>query len=384
MNDEKDRNLNNAQKKCIIIFSGFNQRAIIAFLRTLKKNNLDYVIIAKSENDDIFLTDYKCCVLAIRKLVSLNLKDLVGSIKEVQRKHKADEYIIAPTTEALNRFLLQNREDFENHRCKIPLVDKNLYELISDKYSFGKLCSQHKILVPKEVDFNIESKFPFVAKPKNYFSTITGEVLSPVILNNSYEIEKFLEKYKIKDFYFQDFINGKSIYLLYYFHRDGTIFKFSQENLIQQPGGKSMVAAISSDYHNSTESNKYEKLFKGLKFFGFLMVEIKQDHDKNYMIEANPRFWGPSQLFVDSEINLFEAFLHDFGLINSLREFKEPLKIVRYFWFGGVCEILKKNLKLTYHRNNEDELINLLHEWLKYDIYRRADTKSVFKKELFQ
>ena len=139
MNDEKNRNLNNTRKKCIVIFSGFNQRAIIAFLRTLKKNNLDYAIIAKPENDDIFLTDYKCRVLAIRKLVSLNLEDLIGSIKEVQRKHKADEYIIAPTTEALNRFLLDNKERFNNIGCEIPLVDKNLYELISNKYSFGKL-----------------------------------------------------------------------------------------------------------------------------------------------------------------------------------------------------------------------------------------------------
>ena len=54
------------------------------------------------------------------------------------------------------------------------------------------------------------------------------------------------------------------------------------------------------------------------------MVEVKHLSNKNYMIEANPRFWGPSQLFVDAGINLFEAFLVDNGLLNKRLTFREP------------------------------------------------------------
>ena len=36
------------------------------------------------------------------------------------------------------------------------------------------------------------------------------------------------------------------------------------------------------------------------------------------MIEANPRFWGPSQLFVDAGFNLFESFLFDYNIIETL------------------------------------------------------------------
>ncbi|WP_096635447.1 hypothetical protein [Clostridium cochlearium] len=75
---------------------------------TCKK--IDYAIIAKSEYDEIFLTEYKDKVLAIRESIPLILEDLVSSIKKVKEKHFAEEYIIAPTTEALNRFILENRK----------------------------------------------------------------------------------------------------------------------------------------------------------------------------------------------------------------------------------------------------------------------------------
>ncbi|MBM7704473.1 hypothetical protein [Metabacillus iocasae] len=371
-------------KKCVIVFSGFNQRAVISCLRTLHKNNIDYAIIAKSEEDRIFLTDYKNEVRAIRQSIQLNKEDLIESIKEVQRKKNADKYIIAPSTEALNRFLLQNRAEFEENRCIIPLVNEDLYELISDKYSFGHLCSKNNILVPKEVNLKKGLLYPLVAKPKHYLSMKNKEVLSPIIINNSFELENFLKKYEKKEFYFQEFINGRSFYLLYYFHRDGTIFKFSQENLVQQPGGKSMVAAISSDFHNTSESRKYENLFKMVHFFGFVMIEVKGDNNKFYMIEANPRFWGPSQLFVDANINFFEAFFHDFGLIESLGKFTDPSEKIKYFWFGGLGEILRKNKKPTFYQCNEDDWVDFFPEWLENDVYRRPDTKLIFKKELLQ
>ena len=97
--------MNISKKKCVLVFSGFNPRSVIAFLRTMESMGVDYAIIAKSEQDDIFLTEYKGKVLAIRDSTALILEDLLLSIKKVKEKHIADEYIIAPTTEALNRFI---------------------------------------------------------------------------------------------------------------------------------------------------------------------------------------------------------------------------------------------------------------------------------------
>ncbi len=375
--------MGNNKKKCVLVFSGFNQRAVIAFLRSLRVYKLDYAIIAKSQDDDIFLTDYKDKVLAVRNSIPLILEDLLSAIKKVKEKYQAEEYIIAPTTEALNRFLLENRLCFEKNGCVIPLVDMELYEMISNKYNFGKLCSENGIFIPQELDFSKKNSLPIVAKPKKYFSSIRKEILSPIIIKNSNELELFCKDYNTDDFYYQEFVDGKSIYLLYYFHRNGTVYKFSQENLIQQPDGKSMIAAISSEFHNTYESEKYEKLFKKLNYFGLVMIETKQQNDKKYMIEANPRFWGPSQLFVDAGINFFGAFLHDFGFFKLYPIFNEKKGVTKYFWFGGLINTIKKNLKLDFYSNGEEYLIEKFPDLLNSDIYRRDDTKNIFEKELF-
>ena len=317
--------------KCIVIFSGFNQRAVIAFIRTISKHDLDYVIIAKSIDDPILLSEYRNKVLVIRKTSRLDMDDMLLAIKEIQMKHFADEYIIAPSSDALNRFFLDSREKFKQYRCHIPLVDKMTYELISDKHSFGELCKENDINIPGELEFSLDMAVPVVAKPKKYFSKSTGKTLAPEIINTPKELESFHGQYDIGDFYFQEYINGKSLYLLYCFASSGKIFKFSQENIVQQTGGKSMVYAISSDFHYSEESLKYEALFKKVNFRGLVMIEIKQRESKNFMIEANPRFWGPSQLFVDARVNLFEALLYDIGLVKETPSFEKRSKITKYF-----------------------------------------------------
>lgn len=365
--------------KCVIVFSGFNQRAVISFLRTLEKNNVQYAIIA-IPNDLIHKTRYKGKVYSSRETIDLNLEDVIASIKSVQKKIFCQEYIISPSTEALNRFILENRSYFEALNCTIPIVEKKLYDEISDKYSFAKLCMKNSILVPKEIELDQNASFPFVAKPKQYYSIKTGKALSPVIISDQKEHNKFKSYYDFEDFYFQEFIGGRSLYLLYYFHRNGNVFKFSQENLIQQPNGKSIIAAIPSDVHNSDESLKYERLFKSVNFYGLVMVEVKLFNNNYYMIEANPRFWGPSQLFVDAGENFFEFFLNDFSVIEDLNESTQTQN-VRYFWFGGLLQVNFDNNRLVYHDYNSTELINNLPFWISSDIYRRSDTIEIFKKE---
>jgi len=372
-----------AGNKCVVVFSGYNQRAVIAFLRTLEANGVCYAIIAKSPQDALFLTDYSKHILAIRQHETLVLEDLLSALGEVKQKRRADQYIISPSTEALNRFLLEHRQQFENNKYIIPLVDKNLYELISDKYSFGNLCQDNRILIPREITIDGITNFPVVAKPRRYYSTQAHHTLSPVIIENLQELSAVVTNFNVTDFYFQEFINGKSFYLLYYFSRDGSVCSFSQENLMQQAGGKSIVAAISSDFHQQTESQKYEALFKSIGFFGLVMVEVKQQGESFYMIEANPRCWGPSQLFVDAGVNLFEYFLCDFGVLNKKPNVSSSSDTIRYFWLGGIADTIRNNRKLTYHQGDETGLLATLPVWLESDVYRRADTLNIFRNEVF-
>jgi hypothetical protein len=364
-----------------LIFSGFNQRAIIAFIRTLTETERSFAIIAKSKEDPILLTEYKRNVYSVRKRQELDMEDIKSSINEVKNAVNAERFIIAPSTEALNRFVIDKVKQFESLNCYSPLVNKDLYELISDKYSFGELCIQNGIDVPFVYDSFNEAKIPFVAKPIKYFSG-GNKVYNPILILSNNDKISFLENYNSDDFYFQEFVTGKSLYLLYYFHRNGTNYKYSQENIVQQPNGKSIIAAISSDFHLSLESFKYEMMLKKINYYGFIMIEVRKSKAKNYMIEANPRFWGPSQLFVDADKNLFKAYLNDFDDLPLTSKFFNKIKRTKYFWFGGFLEAYKNGNRPVFHQGAENSFLSTLNEWLKYDIYNRKDTVEIFKDEL--
>lgn len=197
----------------VLIFSGYNPRAVYSFLRTLDYNKTNYAIIAKSSDDDILLTKYKEHVLYIRNTEMLDYNDIINGILLVKDITGADEFLIAPSTEGLNRFLLQYRMEIEKLRCIIPLVDRETYELISDKQKFTRLCSSNGILVPDELEFSINS-IPVVAKPLQYYSKFSGKVLYPVIIKSAEDFYAFKQRYNLMDFYYQKYISGKSIYYI--------------------------------------------------------------------------------------------------------------------------------------------------------------------------
>jgi len=187
--------------KIHLIFTGFNQRAVIAFLRTLTKNEQPYALIAKSKSDTILLSEYKSHVYAIRNKVELDLSDIINCINEVKQKLPAEKYLIAPSTEALNRFILKHHQKFNEIKCITPLVNKNLYELISDKHKFSKLCLENSIEVPNNYKSFDLAEIPFVAKPYNYFSS-DGNTYSPFLILNEKDKIDFKQSYNIDDFFY--------------------------------------------------------------------------------------------------------------------------------------------------------------------------------------
>ena len=366
--------------KIVIVFSGYNERALISFLRTLDGVGIDYAIIASSKYDSIFLTEYKNSVIVTREKEDLSICDIIKNIALVKRTSKYNKCLIAPSTEALNRFLLDNKDKLEKEGCEIPLVGKDLYEKISDKYKFRNICIENGILVPDEYE-NVEfAKLPFVAKPKEYASK-EGKSHKPMLVFEEEDRKSFIKEFDADDFYYQKFIGGKSFYLLYYFSKEGDVYRFSQENHIQQPEGKSIIGAISSDFHLSDESKKYEKLFKKIGFVGLVMVEVKNFDEKNYMIEANPRFWGPSQLFIDAGINLFMPFLFDHDLSGDINCAKKGKKNIRYFWSNGLRDVILTGGKVAYHNYDYNLYENDIEKWKRADIYNRSDTIKLYKEK---
>lgn len=369
----------------ITVFSGYNQRAVIAFLRTLQKNKIEsYCIIASGEEDTILKTCYRERVIYVRKIKQLDLNEIIDALKLAINMSDEKSVFIAPSTEALNRFLLQYREIFEQMGCIIPLVDKELYEQVSDKGKFYMLCIENEISVPLEYPKEDVFSKPLVAKPKKYVSAC-GEVYSPIFLLSEQEYMSFLNKHNMDDFDFQEYLNGGiSIYLLFYFSRFGEVFFCTQRNLAQQPGGKSVIAACYDKFYGQEKiAEEYIKLFKKIGFHGLVMVEIRLLNGKDYMIEANPRFWGPSQLFCDMNYNFFEFMLKDYGFMKQIYDISKNESAV-YFWSGGAKKSVLEDMDYFLEPDGMKILQENYSSFVAADIYQKEDTMAIYNIELLE
>jgi predicted ATP-grasp superfamily ATP-dependent carboligase len=363
------------ERGCVLMISGYNQRAIISFCRFAKENGIDFYIIARNHDDTIFFTEYEKQVIDIRKSAEFTTDDFKNWKAQINRS----KVLILPTTEYFNRFILANRRVLENIGYTVPLCEEKTYVEISDKYSFGRLCEKHGIQVPLEQ--NRPLKFPCVAKPKSY-STATNLILKPVILHSEDTYGTFLAAYRPDDFYFQDFIGGKSIYLLFYFSTGGKVSVFSQENLMQRDQGLSIIAALSSDHHLRSIASRYVKMFSELAFHGLVMVETKFYNRQYYAIEANPRLWGPSQLILDSGMDLFHRFMSDYGLLPAGKSAAVYRTKVPYFWSGGIFQDSKNEAEIAFHGGyNPGKFMRDYHRFFSSEIYLRKDTFGIYRSE---
>lgn len=363
--------------KAVIVFSGYNPRAVFAFLRTLEKSGVKYAIIASSDNDSILRTTYKKHVLAVRRRIHLDRTDIGTCLDAVRSSLVADTYMIAPSTEALNRWMLRHDQWLHKKQCEIPLVSLELYEEVSNKEAFSNLCKAEGVRVPENI-MNLEgASVPLVAKPRAYIEH-GGVALAPELLFTQEDLQRFSGDRAVKDYYFQEFIEGSSYYLLFYFDQRGHVTAFSQQNFIQQAGGKSVLAARPAIIHQEEISSHYKSLLQKVGFRGLVMIEVKKRDGEFYMIEANPRFWGPSQLFVDAGINFFELLLLDYNVINSVGN-QNINWDVRYFWADGFTSVKGGVRKATYYDYSPELLYNELPLWLAHDVYNREDTKQLFE-----
>ena len=256
----------------IVIFSGYNQRAVVAFLRCLEKNHIrNYLIIAASNQDTILKTTYRDKVFCVRKNKVLDKNEIFEILGNIRRKYKEESLLISPSTEALNRFLLKYREMLEEQQCIIPLVDEKLYEMISDKENFWEFCKRNELLVPSNITLGECFAQPYVAKPKHYQAK-DGKVYSPILVLTPKNHENFLKNYDADNFTYQKYITGDSYYILYYFARDGQVYSFSQQNYAQQPNGKSILVAVASDIHEKKLHRNIKKFFKSSIFMGLLWL----------------------------------------------------------------------------------------------------------------
>lgn len=358
----------------VLIFSGSNDRAVFAFCRLATIYNVKFFIIANGLDDLIFKSAYKNSVVFTRVKNELEVSTIVEISDKIKTNQEVNNVLILPTSEFLNRFLLDNRNQLENESIRIPLCSKSLYEKISDKFSFNELCKKHGLNTPKQFD-SAPKTYPFIIKSRTYFNKNNFVGIKPQIIYNSKEYDEFFSSNNLDQYYFQEYIAGSCYYLLYYFDKDGSYSVYSQENLIQQSNGGSMILSKSSDIHNQEISKAYASLFVKEKYHGLIMVELKKFKNKFYMIEANPRFWGPSQLIIDASMDLLDRFMLENKLIKKPKiKLKDYKKDVFYFWSGGLVKDLNRSKSSTFYNFDSNMFIKIYNQILKNEIYLKQDT----------
>lgn len=365
-----------------LVFTGYNLRGVIAFCRALKRDGRRFAIIACTNTDPIFRTSLRNQVIATREHRSLEFSDIERCIRNVQTIKECTLWYIAPSSEFLVRWCLDRREDLLALGCELPLPDRDIYLAVSDKRPFAHHCRSRGLATPMEGNSPEEIGLPCVAKPIVNV-TSDGRSLYPWLLHTPLDVTNFRKAAKADEFFFQEWIEGQSIYLLVHLDRFGKATCFSQRNLAQQPGGKSVVLAQASAHHLTTEASYWIDALRATGFFGIAMIELRIRAGGQWvLIETNPRLWGPLQLVVDAKPMLLDTYFETLLGPSTKRQSKRPNNRAQwYLWYGGARSIWNRGEELVWHIPRPSHLRWLLLRLLPHDVYFRWDTWRYFFSE---
>jgi hypothetical protein len=266
----------------------------------------------------------------------------------------------------------------------LALGEEAAYVELSDKASCTKVFLRHGIRTPLTYADLAGAPIPFVAKPITNFDSRMNS-LYPRIISSEPERQELLRSQDAGEFFAQEYLRGRSYYLLGYLARDGKCYVSSQENLAQQAAGKSIVLAETSCFHEGPAAVATIDLLRQRCYTGFVMVEFIDDGDGPCFIELNPRPWGPLQLCADHRCGIVEGFLGDWACGDSSRfQWRSACQPVRarYLWIGGAVQNLKHAECLMWRRSRLEGIARVARA-IGSDVYLRRDSLRVFARECF-
>lgn len=369
-------------RKSFLVFTGGNDRAVLAFLRVLRVCDERAHIIARTVEDRILRTTFSRNVRWVRPTHALSLEVIAEAIKRVRITAGSSTLVILPSTEYLNLFLLEHRARIESMGCEIPLVDKRLYVLLTAKWASINFFAEAGIDHPCEIDPGKGPMVPVVAKPRVNVSS-SGESLYPHLFESRQQLVSFMQNHDAHDWFFQELVTGDSVYLLFYIDQNGHDIVWSQHNLLQQPDGKSMLLAEASDFHHSTTATRMLNALHQSGFHGLGMIEVIRSGSRDVFIEMNPRIWGPIQFCADQHHPLLQAFI-------GKALYDDPVRFLprsagrrrqRYFWFGGLLETARTKKRPVWHVAPRSLWSTVIHN-IAFDVYLRSDSWRSFIRDL--
>lgn len=353
-------------QKTALLFSGYNQRAIIALCRCFAAAEQDIAIIASGPDDDIHSTDYARHVLFTREDRSLTV-DLFASAAA----SLGGPLVYCPASEFLNVFVLDHSAAISALGIDTGMPARDVYARVTGKESSQAiLASVASIRMPEDVALR-EARAPCILKPRT--NVAHGQIFYPILCHTDAELADVAHRVDPVDYFVQRYVDGQSYYLCGYLRRNGAFAGYWQENLLQQPGGKSIVLARSCPNPGLDERTIF-RAFAAAGYSGPLMVEFIREGKEFYYIETNPRFWGPLQLGLDCS-HLAELYLEERFGVAAPPIPPMQYEVGRYYaWkFGARMSGLKvfpagANLACT------EKLLD------DYDVYGAADARALHGK----
>ena len=368
-----------------LIYSGTNDRAVYALGRVIVRVGATLAIVARGANDKILSGSLARHVISVRENDTLTIEHLLAEVADLRRKLRVARVTIVPISEYFNAFLLANREVLEaGNECNIPLVDARLYRTLSDKESSGEFFSSRGFNVPRRYRGG-DAAVPFVAKPRE--NVVDGRSLYPILVETEAERASFEAAPDADRYFLQEFVRGRSYYLLGYFASDGRKYVSSQENLAQQPFGKSIVLARTSDFHTRDVAARAIGVLEETGFVGFVMMEFIVSNDTAYFIELNPRPWCRINLCADHSCGIIEAFVGDLVHRDSSR-YPQVGRSRRtnawYAWSSGAIQSLRRHGRVDHRVAGAWRTFGWFLRALPGDVYLRGDSWRVFLREIFE
>jgi hypothetical protein len=379
-----DRDLNQAERgesprEVFVLFSGHNDRAVITLCRFFATQSLPFMIVCTNRTDAIMLTDwsYRCIISRIDRTLDVQFFAVVlQAVKGVFGDSARPVY--CPTTEFMNNFVLHERAALQQLGWAITLPAADVYKTLTSKStSQGIVAGLIGVFAPSSLNW-ADLRAPCVIKPRN--NVFEGAVYYPRLCRTEDELMQALIDCDPQHWFAQTWVDGQSYYLCAYITKDGKHAHFWQQNLLQQPGGKSIVLARSVPNPGIAVA----PLFQGLIDEGFngpFMMEIIQDDaGRFHYIEINPRFWGPLQLALDACPDILTLFVHDAGIRLDLDASTTEIASTSSYWYAWQKGALLPGCRrypLLEQIEREQSLKDLLNSW---DIYARPDTKRLHGK----
>jgi len=346
-----------------LLFSGHNDRAVVTLCRFFAQTGLPFYIVSSGRGDLIHDTTWNDHVI-------FNRHDNVIDVAWLRQLSSdlPDALIYCPTNEFLNDFLLVHREELRGCDLEIGLPARAVYDTLTSKSqsqaTLASLCPELQLPSPQNIH---APHAPCVLKPVR--NVVGGCVLYPLLCRTPAELTHALAGLDRANYFAQDFIVGQSHYLCAYLARDGRVASFWQTNLMQQPGGKSIVLARPGANPGLDEA----RLFAGLHergYHGPFMMEIIASDTGLYYIEVNPRFWGPLQLALDVCPAILGLFAQDHGFAVELPAARQPDQACYAWAFGATTTGCV--LHPAAQNMNPQRIQQLLHG---HDVYAKEDTR---------